>query len=50
MEVPLIFSFNVHNWSKEDKEVRDKVFKQTFSLSVQAVNIVKVLLIVNYDL
>lgn len=31
MEVPLIFSLNVHNWSKEDKEVRDKVFKQTFS-------------------
>lgn len=31
MEVPLIFSFNVHNWSKEDKEVRGKVFKQTFS-------------------
>lgn len=31
MEVPLIFSFNVHNWSKEDEEVRDKVFKQTFS-------------------
>ena len=31
MEVPLIFSLNVHNWSKEDKAVRDKVFKQTFS-------------------
>lgn len=31
MEVPLTFSLNVHNWSKEDKEVRDKVFKQTFS-------------------
>lgn len=25
MEVPLIFSLNVHNWSKEDKEVRDNI-------------------------